>query len=399
MELAKTPLLLTLICILFQIQGEVPTKRSTLYDRTVSTLLSEWDASKEIFRQQSYKKLDPKCKEVMLSEIAYSNFMKDNLFFQQGEISNQIEKILLKKLKDENQINGRDILRDIEAQHGILVNRYEDIYSFSHLTLQEFFTAKHILDNNIDLTDLVEQHLCDRRWHQVFLLLAGLRNADDLLQTMDKQIRTYMATPNLQNLLVWVDKVTDPTPGDIQIQPLGKRAIAIAHANSNAIIHRLSYANTKAMANGNANAIADMYTNSNSNIKYNNIAYILRMVKLYGNVTSIDNLIQYVKWSVYFRIYRGLDLEGTIDNLETLKSRIPDESQSTEHRAFSQQVIRTWLTAFHLNEDMINLSKQEIQALDNYLYAHLLLIECERAAVMRTPEVWSQIESRMLRLA
>jgi predicted NACHT family NTPase len=125
-ELAKTPLLLTLICILFRNQGEVPTKRSTLYNRAVSTLLSEWDASKEIFRQQSYKELDPKCKEVMLAEIAYSNFMKDNLFFQQGEISNQIEKILLEKLKDEKQINGRDILRDIEAQHGILVNRYEE---------------------------------------------------------------------------------------------------------------------------------------------------------------------------------------------------------------------------------------------------------------------------------
>ena len=152
------------------------------------------------------------------------------------------------------------------------------------------------------------------------------------------------------------------------------------------------------MANGNANAIADIYTTANSNIKCNDIAYILRMVKLYGNVTSIDNLIQYVKRSVELRIYRGLNLEGTIDNLEVLKSRVSEESQSTEHRAFSQQVIRTWLTAFHLNEDMINLSKQEIQALDNYLYAHLLLIECERAAVRRTPEVWSQIESRMLRL-
>lgn len=56
-ELAKTPLLLTLICILFLKQGEFPTKRSTLYDRAVSTLLSEWDASKEIVRQQPYKGL------------------------------------------------------------------------------------------------------------------------------------------------------------------------------------------------------------------------------------------------------------------------------------------------------------------------------------------------------
>jgi predicted NACHT family NTPase len=80
MELAKTPLLLTLICILFLNQGEVPTKRSTLYDRAVSTLLSEWDASKEIVRQPRYKDLDRKGKEELLSEIAYTNFVANNLF-------------------------------------------------------------------------------------------------------------------------------------------------------------------------------------------------------------------------------------------------------------------------------------------------------------------------------
>jgi predicted NACHT family NTPase len=102
-ELAKTPLLLTLICILFLKQGEFPTKRATLYDRAVSTLLSEWDASKEIVRQQPYKGLDLKCKEVMLAEIAYSNFITNNLFFQQGEIAKQIEQILLEMLTDEKR--------------------------------------------------------------------------------------------------------------------------------------------------------------------------------------------------------------------------------------------------------------------------------------------------------
>jgi predicted NACHT family NTPase len=108
-ELAKTPLLLTLICILFLKQGEFPTKRSTLYDRAISTLLSDWDASKEIVRQQPYKGLDLKCKEVMLAEIAYTNFTANNLFFQQGEISNQIEQILREMLTGEQRIHGGSI--------------------------------------------------------------------------------------------------------------------------------------------------------------------------------------------------------------------------------------------------------------------------------------------------
>jgi hypothetical protein len=67
----------------------------------------------------------------------------------QGEISNQIGQILREMLTDEQRINGRNVLRAIEEQHGILVNRHEDIYSFSHLTLQEFLTAKHINANAI----------------------------------------------------------------------------------------------------------------------------------------------------------------------------------------------------------------------------------------------------------
>jgi NACHT domain len=87
-ELAKTPLLLTLICILFLKLGEFPNKRATLYEKAISTLLAEWDAPKELVRQQPYKGLDTKCKEVLLAEIAYSNFITNNLFFQQGEIAN-----------------------------------------------------------------------------------------------------------------------------------------------------------------------------------------------------------------------------------------------------------------------------------------------------------------------
>lgn len=241
----------------------------------------------------------------MLAEIAHGNFISNNLFFQQGEVANQIEKILREMLIEKKQIDGKSVLRAVEEQHGILVNRHEDIYSFSHLTLQEFFTAKHIIDNNLNLNDLVTKHLCDERWREVFLLLGGLRKADDLLLAIERKIWTY-----------------------------------------------------------------------------------------------INKFIQYAKWSVEFEIYRELDLENVINELEILKNRIPDENQSEQaHHSFDRELIKIWLTGFGLNPNMVNFSKEEIKALDNYLYANQLLVECERAAVRRSPEVWSQIESRMFRLA
>jgi NACHT domain len=479
-ELARTPLLLTLICILFLNHGEFPNKRATLYEKAVSTLLAEWDASKELVRQQPYKKLDIKCKEVMLAEIAYSNFITNNLFFQHAEIVNQIEQILREMLTEEKRIYGQNVLRAIEDQHGILVNRYGDIYSFSHLTLQEFLTAKHVVDNNINLFDLVAVYLCDERWREVFLLLGGLRKADDLLLAIERQIQTYINTPKLQQLFAWIEKNTNPTPG--YIQPVGKRAIvyanvyanaiananasandndsdndntiAIANANANAntiaianandITYSIAYSNayTIAIANANANSIPnddtdtsayahDRTYNYNDTIDKANSIYLsknyadandnaIAIANAYANAyaydyvhafapaytstneiataNTIDKFIQYAQWSIKFEIYQKIDLRGIINKLEKLKNQIPDKNQSEQtHHSFARKLIEIWLEGFDLTTSMVNLSREESQSFDNYLYANRLLVECEQAAVRRSPEVWNQIEERMFR--
>ncbi|MBW4567141.1 MAG: hypothetical protein KME31_03680 [Tolypothrix carrinoi HA7290-LM1] len=52
--------------------------------------------------------------------------------------------------------------------------------------------------------------------------------------------------------------------------------------------------------------------------------------------------------------------------------------------------------AFHLNPEMINLSQEEAKALQNYLYANYLIIQCKEAAVKVSSKTWSAIEERML---
>jgi NACHT domain len=380
-ELAQTPLLLTLICILFLKRGEFPTKQSTLYAEAVWTLLAEWDASKEIVRQQPYKGLDTKCKKMMLAEIAYSNFTSNNLFFQQGEITQQIEKILGEM--DEKRVDGRDVLRAVEEQHGLLVNRYDDIYSFSHLTIQEFLTAKHIIDNSIDISMIVKQHLCDERWREVFLLLAGLPKADSLLLAIDQEAINYMATPKLQKLLGWVEEVIDPRPGDIQ--PISKRAMAIF----------IAYDSIKTWKKLNAaqsvGAICDAQARS---INY---TYIGAESHVYGNpIKAIDYFIEYINEVVKFEIYKGLDLITMISQVKELKNQVPDRTQPGNNHNFAGRLREKFLATFHLTPAMVNLSKTEFQLLENYLYGVRLLIECENAAVTKNPEVWSQIEKRLL---
>jgi hypothetical protein len=305
----------------------------------------------------------------MLSQIAYQFFVEDRLFFQTREVAEQIEQLLTEMLPNENSIDGRDVLKAIEVQHGILVARAEGFYSFSHLTIQEFLTAYHIYNDLNKIQDIVTKHLEDRRWREVFLLLSGLSNrADELLLPIEEQIQTYLINPKLQNLLAWVEQVADTSEGDIK--PVGKRALALALASTNANANIF-------IINALISELAKVNVESPS-------------IKLYAEDNLIDYLVKYAQLSKERQIYQGIDLDGLIISLENLKKG------TDNHQSQAQEIEKTWLDAFHLSPEMLYLSEEELDALNNYLYANRLMLGCRQEAVLVSPQIRSQIEGRML---
>jgi predicted NACHT family NTPase len=358
-ELAHTPLLLTLICIIHKDDGNFPANKATLYEYALQVLLVKWDASKEISRQVLYKGLDSKRKTLMLAEVAHKSFTDNKLFMQVYEISKIVESALEEMLPDENFIDGKQVIEDIEKQHGLLVARDKGIYSFSHLTIQEYLTAYHILDNDdIDLDDFVNKYLLDRNWREVFILIAGIKTADRLLQAMETRIHTCTTTENLQNLLVWVARVANPNGGNIQ--PFGKRALAIANAIANANVYLYFYAIANANAIANAIAIANVYAIAIANV----YAIAIAKANVYdiAIAKAIDFFIDYAQSANEDEIYQGVDLLILIKIMEQLKQKIPNQQQLKEiHQQFAKQLIQTWLQAFHLTPEMLTFSESELK--------------------------------------
>lgn len=111
------------------------------------------------------------------------------------------------------QLNSEIVLKSIEVQHGLLVEQARGIYSFSHLTFQEYLVGRNfvntvepqVLDKN--LTQLVS-HVTEPRWREVFLLVAGmLENADALVRFIQQYSNRLMtADEKLLQLLVWLDR-------------------------------------------------------------------------------------------------------------------------------------------------------------------------------------------------
>ncbi|RUS93308.1 hypothetical protein DSM106972_096640 [Dulcicalothrix desertica PCC 7102] len=160
-ELATNPLLLTLLCLVFEDSAEFPKNRSELYKEGLDVLLKKWDVKRNIERDQVYKKLSLKRKEDLLSQVAYSTFEQGQYFFKQKEVEARIIEYIrnLPDYSDDEealQLDCEAVLKSIEAQHGLFVERARGIYSFSHLTFHEYFTARKIKEagNNKLLLDL-----------------------------------------------------------------------------------------------------------------------------------------------------------------------------------------------------------------------------------------------------
>jgi len=388
-ELAHTPLLLTFLCLVYDRSQNFPNNRSVLYKNALRILLEEWAAEKRISRDEIYQGLHTELEEVLLSKIAYTGFASNRLFFSQSEIVDQIKTFLAGNLNAPQHLNGEAVLNAIAIQQGILVERARDVFSFSHLTLQEYLTAQYIDDNRL-VEKLVTEHLPDQRWKEVFLLVAGVMRggADDLLLLMEKEVQKYINTPKLQALLNWAEEVTVGSQGDYK--PVGKRAVAIAYAYANAN----ALANTYALANAYANPLANAYALALANALANTYALANANTNAYANANASDKIGEIEKLQIF---NQKLNFTVLLPQLEALKAKIPDDQQPEKVRqAFAEQWRETLLNGFNLTPEMVNLSEEEINDLDKYLYANYLIIQCKEAALSVSKQIWETIETRML---
>ncbi|MBD2203891.1 NACHT domain-containing NTPase [Calothrix sp. FACHB-1219] len=210
-ELATNPLLLTLLCLVFGESSDFPTNRSELYKEGVDVLVKKWDAKRNIERDQVYKNLSLHRKLDLLSQIALTTFEQKDYFFKQKTVETYIAEFIY-NLRDacteskELELDSEAILKSIEAQHGLMLERAKGIYSFSHLTFQEYFAAREIVANYT--WEILVRHITEKRWKEVFLLSIGMmRKADDFLRLIKREIDAILAgDEKLQQFLIWLNK-------------------------------------------------------------------------------------------------------------------------------------------------------------------------------------------------
>lgn len=185
--LARNPLLLTIVALIHRYQAVLPRERYKLYDKAVETLLTSWDANKELSNHTvlAHLKLDDLRR--LMESLAYWIHTQGNTGDQEGgtlidrdeligKLSTDI-KALKPIQKYEAQEEAKRFVNFIRDRTGLLNEQGQDCYAFVHKTFQEYLCAQEIdyqRDNEQDF-GIVVTHIADHihnpHWREVLLLL------------------------------------------------------------------------------------------------------------------------------------------------------------------------------------------------------------------------------------
>jgi predicted NACHT family NTPase len=189
----------------FKGDGDFPANRSELYKQGLDVLLKKWDSKRCIERDQVYKNSSVQRKQDLLSHIALTTFEQKKYLFKQGMVERYIADFMRTELQ-ELELDSEAVLKSIEAQHGLLVEQADRIYSFSHLTFHEYFTARWFVERaDVGWQDLVN-HVTEKHWREVFLIAVEIvNNPEQLLLLMKQKIDKLIADiDTIQEFLKWV---------------------------------------------------------------------------------------------------------------------------------------------------------------------------------------------------
>ncbi|MDJ0714558.1 MAG: HEAT repeat domain-containing protein [Prochloraceae cyanobacterium] len=187
--LARNPLLLNIIVLIHRYQAYLlPIKRYNLYNVAIDTLLTAWDANKEISGYKELHYLDLDDLRRLMEILAYWVHQKGNRGDKEG-VTLIERKALIYKLTEEikifKQIETGEAEKEairfvnyIRDRTGLLNEQGRDVYAFVHKTFQEYLCAQEIYYQQQDygfevISEHIHKYLHDPHWREVLLLLVA----------------------------------------------------------------------------------------------------------------------------------------------------------------------------------------------------------------------------------
>ena len=459
--LAGNPLLLTHLCVVYMEDQDFPPNRAMLYERVLNIFLKKWAVEKNVRRDSPVSQyLGTPIIKKMLSEIAAENFKVDRVFFSEDGLINHIQDFYQQSANVSVMSDVSEILDTILIDPGIFVERLSNVYSFLHLTLQEYLTANHFISTQ-SIQQLVTEHLCDNRWQEVFLFTAELRS-ESLLEAIEIEAAKSINTDGLKALFQWAERITNTS--DNQYHRTVKRLFSIRQFFSlwmlkkiyevnRKIVNRDQYFDRCLKSYGKLEFCFDferglyqdlyrgLYQNEdrptdmvlyaqrvfiiyldrelyhalnqdlgidfrrNPDLHFYGDFYRYTDTDFYPSVFSefgdrfeqdLSERIRLVERMEQAKIFKGVDLQRIVQQFDEQRAFINAIRKGEPIKAPKESMHDTWLSVLGITDDMLAISYKEIENYVRYLWAIKLIFQCREAVERVSPEAWQKVRDRLL---
>ena len=181
LELARVPLLLSLICIAYAEQKSIPNNKGVLYKVAIDVLLRDWDQARGVTRSNPYYKNLPESQKLGLySTLAAKMFDYEKVFINLEELKSYLETYLpvfQKDIQNKIQQDFRGFANVLVAQHGLLMYQARQVISFAHLSFLEHFMARYLSSlPKEEIKNKILEKAFSPAWIEVINQLIGLSN-------------------------------------------------------------------------------------------------------------------------------------------------------------------------------------------------------------------------------
>jgi hypothetical protein len=170
--MAVNPLLLTMIATVHRYRSTLPRQRVELYAEICEVFLGKRQQAKGIAGS-----LTPTQKQRVLQPLAFYMMHHKEREILWAELLAAIQEPLAHV---NTKIPLEAFLETIVNSSGLIVEREVGIYSFSHLTFQEYLAAAHIHDQHEEKTLLKKVE--DSWWHETIRLYAAQADATNIIK-------------------------------------------------------------------------------------------------------------------------------------------------------------------------------------------------------------------------
>ncbi|GAB4216747.1 MAG: SUMF1/EgtB/PvdO family nonheme iron enzyme [Roseiflexaceae bacterium] len=192
--LARNPLLLTIVALIHQQGTRLPDRRADLYRLCVEALAETWNRARSLADRPinvflGDEKLDERFVVNILGPVAlWVHQVQPGGMVEQTDLERQLAHTFQ---QSDNLAPGKaqrlasDFLELVRLHTGLIQERGQRLYSFLHLTFEEYLAARALVESALlDGDALFHRHAADPRWREVLRLAvasASQRDAQRLL--------------------------------------------------------------------------------------------------------------------------------------------------------------------------------------------------------------------------